>query len=107
MNIDSQPVITSRQISKMAHVPHRIVLAEAAEALICAGHNLNDFWHSHINKNGVLKKELYLPRMECLIAISGDFYSNNFRAIVLDIFNSEDYEEFDVELPASINGNYL
>ena len=107
MNIDSQPVITTRQISKMAHVPHRIVLFEAAEALLREGHNPNDFWHSHINKNGALKKELYLPRMECLIAIAGDLYSNNFRAMVLDIFRIEDDEEFDIELPAGIDGDYL
>jgi hypothetical protein len=107
MNTFPQPVVTSRQISKMAHVPHRIVIAEAAQALFDAGHNPNNFWHSHINKKGALKKELYLPRMECLIAIQGDFYSNNFRDVILDPFRIMDGEDYDIELPASIDGNYL
>ncbi len=106
MNINAQPIITTRQISKMANIPHRIVLFEAGEALLSAGHNPNDFWVERIDKDGAVKKELYLPRMECMTAISGDFYSNNFRAMILDIFRIEDDEEFDFELPASIDWDY-
>lgn len=81
-------ILSSLEISYLTQTAHNYVLKRACESLISANINPNNYWHDNFDSDvEEVKKILHLPKHECLIAISNEYYSDKARANVIDAFD--------------------
>ena len=84
---ETDAIMTTREISHLTQVSHRLVLERAVEAFAAYNVDHNEFWHDYRTGMKTFKREMHLQKDAAMLAISGPWYADIARQAVISVFD--------------------